>query len=481
MSHVAVFGSVLAQNIVNLPRRHPLSPLRPLVDAGIALLLMPCMITGHTVGVVLGPFLPARLIEVLAVCVLLFAAVKTLRSAYRLFAIELEEERTASTCVSKAFRYCRLRAEHPAHERLGDPPPGHVVSIASEDATDGAEHVDGGAVRAVRIEATPATTTWWQLGRQHEGGPPRNEPSDAARAPSAAAGAHPEVVGYVVAPVERGHDGGLPAHDAAAAAGEVDGVALVTASDALPGEPVYMPLGRSRQLPLPIDGGRVLLVLLVWVLFAADYRLSEADNRCTRAHSCFLPYATLHATIYAAVFGVILLSVVLIRRQHSEREAHGVPLMRGDLEWTLQRTISAQTMALLVGTIAGLLGLGGGELMAPLLVHLGMLPEVAGGVNAFIIFFTAAADLEHYNDIGVLELYADTITRPGYIITAVVVGFTGALTGRFAGLLIVDRLKHASLLTFALAATLALSAVLLIGRVLQEEGVHVRISSLACE
>merc|ERR1711988_1373813 len=99
-------------------------------------------------------------------------------------------------------------------------------------------------------------------------------------------------------------------------------------------------------------------------------------------------------------------------------------------------------MAVLVGTIAGLLGLGGGELMAPLLVHLGMLPEVVSAVNAFIIFFTAAADLEHYSDLGVLQLYADTITRPGYVVLTLVVGFFGALLGRVTATRCVARLKH---------------------------------------
>ena len=67
----------------------------------------------------------------------------------------------------------------------------------------------------------------------------------------------------------------------------------------------------------------------------------------------------------------------------------GVPLLKGDIAWTTRTTVGTQCLAMLAGTIAGLLGLGGGELMAPLLVHLGMLPEVVSAVNAFMIFFTA--------------------------------------------------------------------------------------------
>lgn len=54
-----------------------------------------------------------------------------------------------------------------------------------------------------------------------------------------------------------------------------------------------------------------------------------------------------------------------------EREAYGLQPLRGDLVWGLRTVVGTQTMALTAGTIAGLLGLGGGELMAPLLVHLG--------------------------------------------------------------------------------------------------------------
>ena len=132
--------------------------------------------------------------------------------------------------------------------------------------------------------------------------------------------------------------------------------------------------------------------------------------------------------------------------------------------------------------LRGLLGLGGGELMAPLLVHLGMLPEVVSAVNAFIIFFTAAADLEHYSDLGVLQLYADTVTRPGYVVLALTVGFIGSFIGRVAATRIVARFAHPSILIMLLGVTLLLSAVLLVGRLIvrAEQQVSLRSHDLYC-
>ena len=111
---------------------------------------------------------------------------------------------------------------------------------------------------------------------------------------------------------------------------------------------------------------------------------------------------------------------MLTRRSQAAREAAGVRLLPGDLRWSRRgvnrvpkdqasevsfrkegvsfrtlpppacRRSRAQCVAIPlvaygVGVVAGLLGLGGGELMAPLLLAIGMLPQVCsqlgGGVG----------------------------------------------------------------------------------------------------
>ena len=191
----------------------------------------------------------------------------------------------------------------------------------------------------------------------------------------------------------------------------------------------------------------------------------------------FLPFLGFRTAIYLGILAVGIVSFMMTISSQRQRETYKLPVLPGDIQWTLSSTLSTQALATAVGTIAGLLGLGGGELMAPLLVHLGMLPEVVSAVNAFIIFFTAAADLEHYSDLGVLQLYADTVTRPGYVVLMLVVGFTGAFLGRVGASHLIKRFAHPSVLIFLLGVTLLLSAVLLVGRVIQREQQHVKIRS----
>ena len=112
---------------------------------------------------------------------------------------------------------------------------------------------------------------------------------------------------------------------------------------------------------------------------------------------------------------------------------------------------------------AGLLGLGGGELMAPLLLALGMLPQVASATSAFMIFFTSGANLVTYLAQGVLT------PDLGYVVWIVTLGFCSAMVGRLSSVFITTRLRHPSFIVLTLGAILLVSMFLLIARVAQVE------------
>ena len=107
--------------------------------------------------------------------------------------------------------------------------------------------------------------------------------------------------------------------------------------------------------------------------------------------------------------------------------------------------------------------LGGGELMAPLLLAIGMLPQVASATSAFMITFTSSADVVHYLFEGVLTPY------PGYVVWALCLGFCSALTGRLLAVTVTTRFSHPSIIVFALGFILWLSMGLLIARSAQDE------------
>ena len=127
----------------------------------------------------------------------------------------------------------------------------------------------------------------------------------------------------------------------------------------------------------------------------------------------------------------------------------------GDVVWTRRSVVMLPLLALLVGIVSGLLGIGGGELMAPLLLAIGMLPQVASATVGCMEIFTSTSNVAHYLVQGVLTPWTSYV----YVLGGV--GFLSAFTGRVIALTLVSRLSHPSLLAFVLAAALYTSLVFL--------------------
>jgi hypothetical protein len=63
----------------------------------------------------------------------------------------------------------------------------------------------------------------------------------------------------------------------------------------------------------------------------------------------------------------------------------------GDITWTQTTTIVYPMICSLAGVIAGMFGVGGGIVKGPLMLALGLLPDVAAATSATMILFTACA------------------------------------------------------------------------------------------
>lgn len=150
----------------------------------------------------------------------------------------------------------------------------------------------------------------------------------------------------------------------------------------------------------------------------------------------------------------------------------GVPVsLLGDVRWTGTNVVVLPIVGVGVGVVAGLLGLGGGELMAPTLLAVGMLPQVASATSACMVLFTSSSDVAHY-------LAQGTFTAdPGYALVCMVIGFLAAFIGRFLALKIVKDLSHPSIIAFILAGVLAV-ALALVGVQMSRHGLEWDFSSL---
>ena len=61
----------------------------------------------------------------------------------------------------------------------------------------------------------------------------------------------------------------------------------------------------------------------------------------------------------------------------------------GDIVWTARTTLTYPALCSIAGIIAGMFGVGGGIVKGPLMLALGVLPDVAAATSATMILFTS--------------------------------------------------------------------------------------------
>ena len=205
--------------------------------------------------------------------------------------------------------------------------------------------------------------------------------------------------------VESGVGGeGLPGGGLPGGALVGEGPVGASAGDSSPPAPTE---GRAQILP------KVGALLAFWAVFVLDYYVA---HRIASRGACSAGQWAMRAFLLLAVVAAVAVGGVLTRRSQAARAASGARALPGDILWSRAQCVGVPLLAYGVGAVAGLLGLGGGELMAPLLLALGMLPQVASATSAFMIALTSSADVVHYLFEGVLE------PDPGYVVWALLLG-----------------------------------------------------------
>uniref|UniRef100_A0A7S0PXU7 Uncharacterized protein n=1 Tax=Coccolithus braarudii TaxID=221442 RepID=A0A7S0PXU7_9EUKA len=252
--------------------------------------------------------------------------------------------------------------------------------------------------------------------------------------------------------LEEGSDGelGVPSPTPLLTAPEGKGLASEAEGKRAPEKLKIEPLSAEEQRKQTKSNClKVLALIGFWIFFVIEFFGSKGHSNCS---ATFIAWQV-------ALFVFALLTIApgayLARASAASRQT-----LPGDIDWSkTPQLLLAVVAALFIGLVSGLLGLGGGELMAPLLLALGMLPQCGSATSGFMIVFTSASNLVHY-------LSEGDVLKPmeGYVVLFAFLGFTSAFTGRMASMFCVRKLHHPSLIVFSLGALLVIATLLLIVR-----------------
>lgn len=187
------------------------------------------------------------------------------------------------------------------------------------------------------------------------------------------------------------------------------------------------------------------LLVAVWVIILA---LQIGKNYST---TCSMAYWLLNILQIPVAFGVS--SYEAFNLYNGRRKIAS----KGDAVtiWKVRQLVLYCIIGLLAGIVGGMLGLGGGFILGPLFLEMGIPPQVSSATATFAMMFSAS--------MSVVEYYLLKRFPVPYALYFFAVATVAALVGQHVVRKLISILGRASLIIFTLAFTIFVSALLLGG------------------
>ena len=120
----------------------------------------------------------------------------------------------------------------------------------------------------------------------------------------------------------------------------------------------------------------------------------------------YIPFTVLIATIVGSQ----------LVKETARKELIGYPFQEGDIHWSVRSTFIYSSLCSMAGVLAGMFGVGGGIVKAPLMNEMGVLPQSIQATAGFMIFFTAGTATISYELYGMLDkTYALPLSLIGFV------------------------------------------------------------------
>lgn len=221
--------------------------------------------------------------------------------------------------------------------------------------------------------------------------------------------------------------------------------AAIAGSDAEPtGMWKYLLEDNGEQFPLWKLGAITGCFLLV----VATNILKLHATTCGSAGYWVLMMTPVFLTV-----GMMLAVRVYLLKKSALKQARGEELIEGDVNWDNRTTITYPALCTLSGLFAGMFGIGGGIVKGPLMIEMGVLPEVSAATAAFMIFYTASSATVTYASFGtVIWSFAGVLFALGLFCTAI---------GQYAVNAYIKQTGRASIIVYIICGIVGLSTLLM--------------------
>ncbi|XP_076952911.1 sulfite exporter TauE/SafE family protein 4-like [Bidens hawaiensis] len=187
-------------------------------------------------------------------------------------------------------------------------------------------------------------------------------------------------------------------------------------------------------------------LIVVWAAFLA---LQIIKNGLIVCSTSYWVVTIIQFPIALVVFGY---ECVKLYKESRKRKNTGNPdsVCEAAIDWTAPNLMFCAYCGILGGTVGGLLGSGGGFILGPLLLEIGVMPQVASATATFVMMFSSS--------LSVVEFYLLKRFPIPHALYLMAVSVMAGFWGQFFIRRLIAFLQRASLIVFILSAVIFVSA-----------------------
>ncbi|OMO83975.1 Transmembrane protein TauE like protein [Corchorus olitorius] len=191
---------------------------------------------------------------------------------------------------------------------------------------------------------------------------------------------------------------------------------------------------------------RLLVLATVWVLFTF---IQVIKNDLVACSTWYWVLFCLQFPIAVFVFGY---EAIKLYKEHKKRMSTGntEAICEASIQWSPMNIAFCALCGILGGTVGGLLGSGGGFILGPLLLEIGVIPQVASATATFVMMFSSS--------LSVIEFYLLKRFPIPYALYLMGVSILAGFWGQYFVRKLITILRRASIIVFILSGVIFASA-----------------------
>ncbi|GAM18396.1 hypothetical protein SAMD00019534_015710 [Acytostelium subglobosum LB1] len=193
-------------------------------------------------------------------------------------------------------------------------------------------------------------------------------------------------------------------------------------------------------------------ILILSTLFSV-FKGGNQEYSIVGVKLCSPGYWVLAFAIWPVVMVAWALTSRFLYSQWLNNQTMGISI-EGDIRYTRKTIILLGLLSIMAGVLASLLGIGGGMIKGPVLLSMGLSPDIVAATSSFMILFTSASSAFQYILLNKLAL--------DYGLVYYIIGFVACFVGTQTLIWVVKKYKRRSYIIFLISSIIILSTILLV-------------------